>query len=393
MRLVVEAGPATKVRRGHPWIFREAIARGRSKGAAPRTGDVVELVDPRGEPLGLGLYDEHSPIAVRVYARPPERRLDEGRLLAAITRAIAARAPFVDTAVTDAYRLCNGEGDRVPGLVLDRYGPFVVARTDGAAMRAWFERLAPRLRSPLASIGATTLLLRGDGAEGGAKATVVWGDEPPELVDVREHGMRFEVDLRHGQKTGAFLDQRENRRRVRELARGRGRVLNLFSYTGGFSLAAALGGAREVTSVDVAAKAHGTAQRSFRANGLDAAAHRFVTADALAWIESAAARGDRFDLVISDPPSFAPNERSVERALGAYAKLHRACAALLSEGGIFCAASCSSHVGMDAFLTTLDDGALGRADLSVRAMFGPPEDHPSVAVFPEGRYLKFVVLS
>jgi 23S rRNA (cytosine1962-C5)-methyltransferase len=205
--------------------------------------------------------------------------------------------------------------------------------------------------------------------------------------------MAMEVDLARGQKTGAFLDQRENRVRVRSLAAGRGRVLNLFSYAGGFSIAAALGGAAEVTSVDVAAGGHASAQRSFRANGLDPSAHAFVTADVFAFLDRSKAKGDRFDLVISDPPSFAPSERAKPRAISAYRRLHGAAAAVLAEGGVLCAASCSSHVTMEDFLATLDDAALGRGDLAAREVHGQPEDHPTLAAWPEGRYLKLVVLS
>jgi 23S rRNA (cytosine1962-C5)-methyltransferase len=200
----------------------------------------------------------------------------------------------------------------------------------------------------------------------------------------------MEVDLARGQKTGAFLDQRENRRRVRQRAAGAERMLNLYSYAGGFSIAAALGGARATTSVDLAPKAHASAQRSFKKNALDTKPHSFVTADVFAWLERAAKSRERFDLIVCDPPSFAPNERAKRTALAAYAKLHRACAALLADGGTLGAASCSSHVTLEDFLQTLGHDALDRSDLTVTEAFGPPEDHPTPAAFPEGRYLKFV---
>ena len=218
------------------------------------------------------------------------------------------------------------------------------------------------------------------------------GPTAPDRVIVQEHGIRMEVDLAHGQKTGAFLDQRENRARVRLLAGGRRRVLNLFSYAGGFSIAAALGGAARVTSVDTAAAAHASAVRTFRENGVDPTDHDFVSADVFAYLDQARAQGDRFDLVISDPPSFAHNERTRTRALGAYRRLHRAVAAVLADGAIFCAASCSSHVPADEFLGTLDDAALSRSDLRLLELHGQPADHPSLPAWPEGRYLKFVIL-
>jgi 23S rRNA (cytosine1962-C5)-methyltransferase len=168
--------------------------------------------------------------------------------------------------------------------------------------------------------------------------------------------------------------------------------LNLFSYAGGFSLHAALGGAVHVTSVDIAAAAHGTAQESFRRAGVDPSKHAFVAADAFTFLETARKSGHRWDLVISDPPSFAPNEKSVPRALAAYRNLHRACAAVLAPGGLFCASSCSSHVPAQAFVGTLDDGALARQDLRLLELFGSPADHPSLPCWAEGRYLKFALL-
>ncbi|UQA61975.1 class I SAM-dependent rRNA methyltransferase [Polyangium aurulentum] len=376
------------VRRGHPWVYREGIVR-------PPTdlpsGAVVELFDEAGERLGVGLWDAQSPIAARVFNA--EGRLDERALIDRIERAFARRDGLVGPD-TDAYRLCNGEGDRVPGLVLDRYAHVAVLRLDGEHLESWIDRLTGPLARSLSARGVRTLVLRlGRDEAGDRRIRTLSGPDAPDRVMVRENGMVMEVDLAHGQKTGAFLDQRDNRARVRALGKGRSRVLNLYSYTGGFSLAAALGGATQVTSVDVASAAHATAQRSFRENGLDPAAHAFVSADAFAYLEGAARRGDRFDLIISDPPSFAPNERAKPRALAAYRKLHGALAQVIAKGGVLCAASCSSHITAEDFLSTLDDAALGRDDLSLVAMHGQPPDHPTSPAWFEGRYLKFAVMA
>jgi len=396
MRVDIAAQAAHSVRRGHPWVFRAAIAK------PPRdlaSGSVVEIA-AGGEILGAGLWDATSPIAVRIHERADAKRggrvarVDEGsfgkRIGAALKRRDALFGAKGDGATT-AFRLVHGEGDRVPGLVVDRYGHVAIVRTDGDAIADWLDRLVPQLAKMLRERGITSIGVRVANASTEAKVEDAWGEPVPDRLEVLEHGMKMEVDLLRGQKTGAFLDQRENRRRVREAAQGR-RVLNLFSYAGGFSIAAALGGATRVTSVDVAAGAHATAQRSFRANAIDPAKHAFATADAFDWLEKAAAKGEQFDLVISDPPSFAPSEKAVPRAIAAYQKLHKLCAAVLAPGGRFAAASCSSHVGMDAFLGTLDDGVLGRSDLVVQETFGPPADHPTLAVFPEGRYLKLVMM-
>jgi 23S rRNA (cytosine1962-C5)-methyltransferase len=233
--------------------------------------------------------------------------------------------------------------------------------------------------------------------EGLTRETVILHGEVPEEIEVDEYTIRYIAAPWTGQKTGAFLDQRENRARIGDLVRRRKqaglrtRVLNLFSYTGGFSLHAALAGG-EVTSVDVAAQAHATAQESFKLAGVDPRPHAFVAADAFAWLEAAKNRRETWDVVISDPPSFAPSEKAKPKALAAYRSLHRACADVLAGGGHLVAASCSSHVHAEDFLSTLDDGALGRSDLRVLEVHGAPPDHPSLPSFPEGRYLKLVLL-
>lgn len=288
----------------------------------------------------------------------------------------------------------------MPGIVLDRYAHVAVLRTDGDAAAAVFARHAGVFERQLKALGIETLLHRRIGSDrarpAGAQPTpraagpeLVWGPAVTDAVTVREHAMPFTSDLIRGQKTGSFLDQRDNRKRVRQLASGR-RVLNLFSYAGGFSQAAVLGGAAHVTSVDIAHDAHRTAHASFKLAGLDPSQHAFVTADAFQWLESAQ---QPFDLIVSDPPSFAPNEKSVPKALAAYKRLHRACVRLLAPDGVFCAASCSSHVDAKTFLGTLDDATLEERPLRVIEQHGAPPDHPVLPAFPEGAYLKFIVLA
>jgi 23S rRNA (cytosine1962-C5)-methyltransferase len=389
MRIQLARSAAIAVRRGHPWVYREGIMRPPAGLAA---GAIVDIADEEGRPLGSGLWDPSAPLAVRVVSQKAGERLDAPALARRILRAVSRRdAWFGDE--TTAYRLCNGEGDRAPGFVMDRYGEAAIVRLDTEAWAPHLEAIVHALQEPLGDRGIRSIALRLDApAKGGSKLRLLLGPPPPDRLFVREHGVRMEVDLAMGQKTGAFLDQRENRARVRALARGRRRALNLFSYAGGFSIAAALGGARHVTSVDVASAAHASAQRTFRENGVDPSPHTFVSADAFVFLAQARARGERFDLVISDPPSFAPSERQKPRAEGAYRKLHAAIGAVLDEGAILCAASCSSHVSLEDFLATLDDATLGRDDLSAREVFGQPSDHPSLPAWPEGRYLKFVVL-
>lgn len=395
MPIQLSRASAAAVRRGHPWVYLDGLAR--APAAAARglsTGAAVELTDDAGAFLGRGLWDAESPICVRVFERAADRPLNAESILNRIERALKVRdILFGEDVETTAYRLCNGEGDRVPGLVIDRYGEIAVLRVDGGALIPWLDRLRAPLAALLKRRGVHQIGLRdADAAPGAPKLVPFHGDKIPDRVMVTERGVRMEVDLARGQKTGAFLDQRENRARVRGLAAGGKRVINLFSYAGGFSIAAALGGALRVTSVDSAAAAHATAQRTFRANGVDPGAHAFVSADVFAFLEQARGRGDRYDLVISDPPSFAPSERAKPKAMSAYRRLHAAAVGVLAEGGIFCAASCSSHVSLEDFATTLDDAVLGRDDLRLLAAFGQPEDHPTLPAWFEGRYLKFAIL-
>lgn len=397
MPIQLTQAAAAAVRRGHPWVYRDGIA-GAAGRRAPRalrdlaTGEVVDLAAEGAPFLARGLWDAESPIAVRVFQREEAPPLDERAIAKRLDRAFALRDGWFAGRDTTAYRLCNGEGDRVPALVVDRYDHAAVIRLDGGVLAPWLERLLPHLIRALSARGVRSIGLRAQGDAEGRKLAHLHGPPLPDRLFARELGVAMEVDLARGQKTGAFLDQRENRARVRALAAGRRRALNLFSYAGGFSIAAALGGAGRVTSVDTASAAHASAQRTFRENGVDPAAHEFVTADVFDFLEKARARGDRYDLIISDPPSFAPSERAKPRALSAYRRLHAAVARVLDRGGVLCAASCSSHISAEDFLATLDDTTLERDDLRLRALHGQPEDHPTTPAWWEGRYLKFAVL-
>ncbi len=384
-RVVVKRAAAGPLSRGHPWVWREAIVQSDAR----ETAQEVAIQAEDGTVLGHGLFDPGSPIAVRVWG---EGRIDEALFLQRLVRAMRRRERLFPDGETTAYRLVHGEGDRMPGVVIDRYGPVAVVRPDGMAADALVTRHGEALAAELSGAGVRSVVLRRPKAgTRGFETVALHGEPAPETLVVREHGVPFVVDLARGQKTGAFLDQRENRRRVGGLSAGK-RVLNLFSYAGGFSLWAAVGGAKDVTSVDVAAGAHATAEASFRAAGQAGVKHELVTADAFAFLEGARRRGATWDVVISDPPSFAPSERALPRALASYRALHKACAAVIAPGGTLCASSCSSHVDAVAFTSTLDDQALARADLSLLELFGAPADHPTVAAWPEGRYLKFAIL-
>jgi len=378
------------IRGGHPWIFRDAVA------GAPRFADgtVVLVADAAGRPLARGFWDAQSPIAVRVIgddARGPSAIVGE-RVAAALQR----RLGFIDRSTTNAFRWLHGEADGVPGVHVDVYDAAASVRFDGGGARAFYRGLPQQLRAAGAAAGVELRAIverrpRAGGGTGGERVSALSGAAPDGELEVVENGLRFGVDLVHGQKGGLFLDQRDNRALVRTLAGGRS-VLNLFGYTGGFSIYAAAGGARATVTVDAAAPAIAAARRNFARNGLPEHGARFVAGDAFAFLEQAAAAGERFDLVISDPPSFAASRRALPAGLRAYRRLHRLCAQVTAPGGTLCAASCSSHVDRDAFVATVRDGArdAGRR-FALGDIRGAAADHPVVPQFPEGNYLKFAV--
>jgi len=371
---------------GHPWLYREAL----EVPPGLRTGQVVDLVERSGRFLGRGLFDGESPIALRLYTLDSREPVDEALVGRRLTAARKARRGAIDPDHTDAFRLCHGEGDFLPGVVIDRYGPVAVVLFDGAAARALLPGVVAAVKGLGGPLAITALYERNQRRQGGG-GQLLYGELPAAELLVREHGMRFLVDIVQGQKTGLFLDQRENRQLIRRYARGL-TVWNGFAYTGGFSLAAALGGASRVVTVDSAGPAIAAARKNFVLNQLDPAAHEFYADDVFVHLQQAAQRRQAYDLVIVDPPSFAPTHKALPTALGAYRELHRLALAAVAPGGLLAAASCSSHVPEAEFLATLTDAAQhARRRLRVLEIHGQPADHPSLPAFPEGRYLKFVL--
>lgn len=364
---------------GHPWVYRTHVP----PGTGFRSGSWVHV--RAGSFSGYALWDESSPIALRVFSReaPPTRawfrqRVAEARFL---------RASRIG-ADTNAYRLVFGEGDGMPGVSVDIYDRHAVIVTYADSLDAIIPDLVHALQQELSLDG----IVRRRGRSGsGERLVLLWGVEPPRPLKVQEHGIRFYVDLEMGQKTGLFLDHRENRSYVREHAGG-ARVLNLFSYTGGFSVYAASGGARKVTSVDSAAPAMAAAHQNFALNGIDPELHEFSTRDVFEYLEASRAEGRKFDFVISDPPSFAGSKDKQHAALRAYARLHALGLSTVELGGSYAAASCTAQVSPEAFRQVLaESAARARVRLQLVHDIGHAADHPVFAGHAEGRYLKFMV--
>jgi 23S rRNA (cytosine1962-C5)-methyltransferase len=383
---------ARHLRAGHPWVFRKALERAPRELAA---GAIVDVTD-EGRFVARGYFDPRSAITVRILTREPAEEVDAGFWRRRIARALVLRKELVHD--TTGLRLVHGESDGLPGVVVDRYDRFAVVKLYSAGLTPHRPAIVEALRAEVDGLagvyGRDEIPRDDDEDEGGAPAgRVLWGAEPPERIEISEHGMKVLVDVRRGQKTGHFLDQRENRRLVRDLARGRPEALNLFSYTGGFSVAAALGGARHVVSVDVDQDAIALARENFRANGLDMADHAFATEDCFELLARYKREGRRFDLVVCDPPAFAKSQRAVDAAVAGYASLNRAALAVLAPGGLLVTASCSARVSAEQFADAVKEAAFkARVDLQLVQETRQPPDHPISLQFREGRYLKCMVL-
>ena len=356
---------------GHPWVYRNHLPAHRLQ-----TGDWVRLVAGRAE--AVGVYDAEGQVAVRLFAR--ERIPTAADLAARVAEALALRRRLLPPE-TDAYRLLFGEGDFLPGLVADRYGRYLVVKTYSAGVR---RAVLPGVVKAL----GRALRPRGIALRDEEGLRPLYGEPPPPELTVRERGLRFVANLHAGQKTGLFLDQRENRQKVRELAAG-ARVLNLFAYNGGFSVYALAGGAAFVRSVDVSAAALRDAERNVAQNGF-AERHEAVVADVFEFLPR---HDERYDLVVVDPPALARKKAQRRAALRAYARLNALALARVRPGGLLATASCTAQVSPEAFREALAEAAR-RAGVRARIVHeaGHAPDHPLRPEFPEGRYLKFAVL-
>ncbi len=328
---------------------------------------------------GFGLWDDESPIAVRVFSQlqPPDAEWISQR----IQQAWLLREPL-RTESTSAYRWVYGEGDGIPGVVVDLYGHYAVIRTYAESVETIVDWVVDGLNS---SADLKGILHRGQ------EMRLLWGRQPPRDMIVEENGLRLHVDLYSGQKTGLYFDHREHRSYLERWCAGL-RVLNCFAYTGAFTLYAVRGGASEVVSVDVAAPAVGEVGRNLELNGFDPDEHPALVADCFELLEQYAAEGRQFDMVILDPPALARSRRSYEAAVHAYTRLNRAAVECLPGGGLLATASCTACVSVDEFRSILSDAAArARKRLLIVHQAGQPIDHPVPVHFPEGRYLKFVL--
>jgi 23S rRNA (cytosine1962-C5)-methyltransferase len=387
----------------HPWVLASAVERVEPTSLASEhlldlDGQVVDLLSDRGKFIARGIYNSRSRIQVRLFSWSYEEELDAAfwrrRIAAAINlRREIGYEPAIGTSPDEraatATRLIFSEADGLSGLTVDRYGDYLVVQATSLAVAQRLEVIASSLQELLQPRG---ILLRTDKVtlqlEGMELADqLLAGELPAEAITIRENGLEYELDLSEGQKTGFYLDQRENRRAAAAYLRGR-RVLDMFCYTGGFAMnAAGVGGAREVLGIDSSKKAVGHARANAARNQL--ANVRFDTGDGFKTLDALAAAGEKFDAVILDPPKFARSRSKVNQALMAYHRLNRSALDLLPPGGILVTCSCSGSVSREDFLLTLSGVAqkAGR-DLQILEQRGAAADHPVSALCLETEYLK-----
>jgi len=367
---------------GHPWIFRSDVA---TPPDAP--AGAVTVHDPRGKPLGTALWSPASEISLRLVDADPRAVLDVSWWTTRIAAAIARRGALTD--VTNAWRVVHGEGDALPSLVVDAYDRYLVVQLMSAGVEAYRAQIIEVLSSLLRPAG---ILARNDAStrarEGLARETVLLAGEVPQSVEVQEYGIRYLAAPWTGQKTGAFIDQRDSRHLVGGVARGR--ALDCFSYHGSFALHLARR-AEHVTALDVSGEALARARENAALNALDNI--DFVEADTFEFLRECGRDGTRYDTIVLDPPAFAKNRASVAGAVRGYKDINLRALRLLAPGGVLYTASCSYHMTRPMFLEMLRAAAAdsGRRVI-LRELTGQPIDHPEVLTIPETGYLKGALL-
>jgi 23S rRNA (cytosine1962-C5)-methyltransferase len=388
------ADVAHRVRAGHPWVYREALG---PRPLIAEPGTTIDCVDEDGEFVGRGLYDGDSAIALRVFARSPDVAID-GRLVRDRVRAaIGLRKKLIDLGKLGAVRLVNAESDGLPGIVVDRYGDYLVIQLFTQAvfgLRGDLHDALDAELSPKAIYEQRRFKSLAGEAPRQVAAELVRGSAAPVELEVVEDDLTFVVDVTAPLSTGLFADLREGRRAVRHWASGR-RVLNLFSYTGAISVYAHAGGAAEVVAVDVAAKAHARARRNFAASGFDPEKPEHIVGDAFKVLARFVERNRTFDMVILDPPAFASAAARGGKTWSAvrdFSELVTASLEVLVPGGLLIAASSTHKMSPGELEQALAEGAMrARTRLQIVDRRSLPPDFPSVPGFPEASYLKFAV--
>ena len=387
--IAIKPGREKSILRRHPWLFSGAL---REPDTAIKSGATVRIVDAAGKTLALGAWSPQSQIRVRLWSFDPREPIDGGFFARRIKAARELRQLLI-TEPTDVYRLVNAESDGLPGVIVDKYSDFLVIQLLSAGAEFWKDEIVRQLQEQLSPLG---IYERSDvdvrEKEGlPSSSGLLAGVEPPELIQVHQDGIQLLADVRHGHKTGLYLDQRLNNRLIAGYARGR-EALNCFAYTGAFSLAALQGGAAKVINVESSDAILALLEKNRELNQLQAEHMENIRGDAFDVLRKFRDSRRSFDMVILDPPKFVTNAQQVERGSRGYKDINLLACKLLRPGGILATFSCSGHVSADLFQKIVADAALD-AGREVRALhfLAQAPDHPVGLNFPEGRYLKGLI--
>ncbi len=386
-RLVLTKGREKSLLRRHPWVFSGAIARMEGKASL---GETVDIVDAQGKWLARGAFSPASQIRARVWTFDKEEAIDIDFFSRRIQQAQTWRDWLAKRDGLDSYRLIAGESDGLPGVTIDRFGNFLVLQL----LSAGAEYQRPAILSALQALyPACSIYDRSDVAvrkKEGMELTqgLVVGEMPPELLAIEENGMKLYVDIQAGHKTGYYLDQRDSRLATRRYVADK-RVLNCFSYTGGFAISALMGGCRQVVSVDTSQEALDVAKKNVELNQLDLSKAEFVRDDVFKLLRKYRDQGEKFDVIVMDPPKFVENKSQLQGACRGYKDINMLAIQLLNPGGVLMTFSCSGLMTTDLFQKIIADAAIdaGR-DVQFIEQFRQAADHPVIAPYPEGLYLK-----
>jgi 23S rRNA (cytosine1962-C5)-methyltransferase len=385
--IYLRKGKEKAVRQLHPWIFSGAIEKITGK---PENGDLVRVLDSKGDFLASGFYNSQSRVAVRVLAWDAEQVIDETWWRSRVQQAVGARKQVLASDETNTCRLIFSEADYLPGLIVDKYADFLSVQilTSGMekAKAIWLDELQ-KLLKPKGIFDRSDANARAhEGLQ--ASSGILAGEAPPEFIEVVENGIRYQVNIADGQKSGFYCDQRENRKKVATHTKGKV-VLDCFSYSGGFTLNALAAGAKKVVSVDSSALAIDTLKKNIKLNGFKTSQQTYIQSDVNKQLRVFLESGDKFDLIVLDPPKYAPSRSALTKASRAYKDLNRLAMGLLNSGGLLATFSCSGAVDIDTFKQILAWAALDAGkEVQFIDQFCQPEDHPIRSSFPEGEYLK-----
>lgn len=372
----------------HPWVFSGAF---KAIPDAIKPGTPVNIQGEKGEFLAKGYFNSYSQITVRLWGYDRDEEVDESFFTRRIERALAIRQRFIETPDTNAYRLINGESDLLPGLVVDRYADYLVVQFHTRGIEAWKKEIVAALERVINPLG---IFERSDmearGIEDLGKTKGLLSGTIPDLITIRENGLKFLVDVRGGQKTGFFLDQRDKRKALMKYA-GNALLLNTFCYTGGFSVYALAGGAGHVVSIDSSEPALELAKENIKLNGLDTTRCEFICGDVKGYLRN---EKRTFDVIILDPPAFIKDRKKKKEGLTGYRGINEAALKILAPGGILLTCSCSAHLRFDEFRYIASEAGLraGRV-LTFLETYTHGIDHLQLVPFLEGEYLKCFFIS